>query len=80
MSLVRVQLRKPLILQIEQWVVQKNIMCLVYGLVVQWSRMLPCHGRGHGFKSRSGRQLSRSEMITQRVGSTPTFGHSRWMS
>lgn len=55
MSLVRVQLRKHL--QIEQWVVQKNIMCLVYDLVVQWSRMLPCHGRGHGFKSRSGRHL-----------------------
>ena len=29
MSLVRVQLRKPLILQIEQWVVQKKTMCLV---------------------------------------------------
>ena len=55
MSLVRVQLREHS--QIEQWVVQKNIMCLVYGLVVQWSRMLPCHGRGHGFKSRSGRHL-----------------------
>lgn len=68
MSLVRVQLRKPLILQIEQWVVQKNIMCLVYGLVVQWSRMLPCHGRGHGFKSRSGRQLSRSKYALERGG------------
>ena len=28
-----------------------------YGLVVQLVRMLACHARGHGFKSRSGRHL-----------------------
>ena len=38
-------------------VVQKKTMCLVYDLVVQSVRMLACHARGHGFKSRSGRQL-----------------------
>ena len=28
-----------------------------YGLVVQLVRMLACHARGHGFKSRSGRHM-----------------------